>query len=110
MRHFLGFISFIILLASCTNTTSPVANDSPQTGSIPVPAGKLVFAQKCAVCHGSDGTAGIADATNLQASKADSFSIIQIISNGKNAMPSFKNQLTEEEIHKLANYLYILRK
>jgi mono/diheme cytochrome c family protein len=113
MKHFLGFILLIIHLAGCINNTSPTANEaahnanSPQTGSI---SGKLVFEQKCAACHGSDGTAGIANAANLQASKSDRPSVIQTVSDGKNAMPSFKSQLTEEEILKLANYLYTLRK
>jgi len=113
MKHFPGFILVIILIAGCTNNTSSATDESAnqfQAGSIAAPAVNLVYEQKCAACHGFDGTAGIAGATNLQQSKSDSLSVIQTISNGKNAMPSFKSQLTEEEIHKLVNYLYSLRK
>ena len=113
MKHFLGFISLIILIAGCTNNTSTTTNEpagQTQPGSIAAPAVKIIYEQKCAACHGSDGTAEIANATNLQTSKSDSLSVIQTISNGKNAMPSFKSQLPEKEIQKLVNYLYSLRK
>lgn len=107
MKHFPGFVSLIILIAGCTDNTSTATNESagqPQTASIATPVVKLVYEQKCATCHGSDGTAGIAGATNLQQSRSDSLSVIRIISNGKNAMPSFKSLLSEEEIHKLVSY------
>lgn len=113
MKHFLGFISLIILIAGCIDNTSTTTNEpagQTQPDSIAPPAVNLVYEQKCAACHGSDGTAGIANATNLQTSKSDSLSVIQTISNGKNAMPSFKNQLAKEEIQKLVVYLYTLRK
>ena len=113
MKHFPGFISLIILITGCTNNSSTETNESAgrsEVNAIAVPAVKLIYKQKCAACHGSDGTAGIAGATNLRQSKSDSLSVIQIISNGKNAMPSFKSQLIKEEIHKLVNYLYSLRK
>lgn len=71
---------------------------------------QLLFEQKCAACHGSDGTAGIANAANLQASKLDSASIIKIIIAGKGVMPSFSAQLTKRELEALANYMLTLRK
>ncbi|HKO79518.1 MAG TPA: cytochrome c [Chitinophagaceae bacterium] len=115
MKHSPGFILFLVLIAGCTNNNNSTTATNESAGpskanSIVAPAAKLVYEQKCGTCHGSDGTAGIANATNLQTSKADSLSVIQTISNGKNAMPSFKNQLAKEEIQKLLTYLYNLRK
>jgi cytochrome c553 len=71
---------------------------------------KLVYESKCAACHGSDGQAGIANAANLQTSQSDSLYVISTILNGKGAMPSFKNGLSETEIQKLVSYVYGLRK
>jgi len=69
-----------------------------------------IYQQKCIACHGSDGTAGIANAANLQKSVLDSVSVIKVISEGKNGMPSFSSQLTREEIRKLSRYVRSLRK
>ncbi|MBS1689678.1 MAG: cytochrome c [Bacteroidetes bacterium] len=73
-------------------------------------AGKRTFEEKCVACHGSDGTAGIANAANLQTSKLDISSMINTISNGRGGMPAFKSQLTEDEIENLASYAQTLRK
>jgi mono/diheme cytochrome c family protein len=110
-----SIIVLLAIFAACSNNNSL----SDATGPPPIKTGKVVagedkgknlFEAKCAACHGSDGTAGIANAANLQISRSDSTATIQTLLNGKGAMPSFKSQLTEEEIHKLTNYLFSLRK
>jgi len=101
----------VLLIARCsspvktpsqTETGKPIAN--------PVNSGKLLFEEKCAVCHGPDGTAGISNAANLQKSQLDTNSILQVITQGKNAMPAFAEQLSPEEIKQIANYAITLRK
>ena len=72
--------------------------------------GKAMFEQKCAACHGSDGTAGIANAANLRITKLDSIAVVSTISKGKNNMPAFGSQLTPEEIENIARYVMTLRK
>jgi len=72
--------------------------------------GKTMFEQKCAACHGSDGTAGIANAANLRITKLDSIAVVNTISKGKNNMPAFGSQLTPEEIKSIAGYVMTLRK
>ena len=111
----LPIIVLLAIFAACSNNNSlSVATGPPsiKTGKAVAGAdkGKNLFEAKCAACHGSDGTAGIANAANLQISRSDSTATIQTLLNGKGAMPSFKSQLTEEEIHKLTNYLFSLRK
>jgi len=69
-----------------------------------------LFEQKCAPCHGSEGTAGIGNAANLHTSKLDSIAIINTISKGRNGMPAFGSQLTMAEIKDVAGDVISLRK
>lgn len=109
----LVFFCICALLCACNGSgTSSDRQFVAKKAQDGVPPGdiKPVFEQKCAVCHGQDGTAGIANAANLQVSRIDSISIIKVVSDGKGAMPSFSRQLTKKEIADLANYILSLRK
>ena len=109
---------FIISIAlyACNNHTSSSNNTTQETpvANVETPKveikGQVVFEQKCASCHGNDGTAGIGNATNLQASKLNSVSIAKTITEGKGGMPPFGSQLTKEEIADISNYVLTLRK
>lgn len=68
-------------------------------------AGKALFDNNCAVCHGNDGTAGIAGAANLQLSRGTTATFVKTISEGRNGMPGFKTRLNEKEIKAVANYV-----
>lgn len=70
---------------------------------------KPLYQEKCALCHGNDGTAGISDAANLQKSTMDTISVIRMITHGKNAMPAFSDQLGTGEIEQIADYVFTLR-
>jgi mono/diheme cytochrome c family protein len=71
-------------------------------------AGKPVFASAgCATCHtlsaaGSSGTIG----PNLDDKKPDYDLIVERVTNGKSPMPSFKGQLSDEQIHDVAAFVY----
>ena len=108
----LAFACACALLGACQGTGQgdkqaavKKVKDSASPGGI-----KSVFEAKCAGCHGNDGTAGIANAANLQTSNIDRAAITGIVSNGRNGMPSFSAQLTKNEIDALANYVITLRK
>jgi mono/diheme cytochrome c family protein len=67
---------------------------------------KALFTQACGSCHTladaeTSGTTG----PDLDAAKPDLEGAIQQIANGGNGMPAFKDQLTEEQIRSLAQYL-----
>jgi mono/diheme cytochrome c family protein len=70
-------------------------------------AGKEVFASAgCGGCHtladaGSSGQVG----PNLDNAKPDLALVVERVTNGKGAMPSFKNQLSEEQIRNVAAYV-----
>ncbi|MEL6814444.1 MAG: c-type cytochrome [Cyanobacteria bacterium J06598_3] len=72
--------------------------------------GAQVFSANCAACHIGGGNAVNAAKTLKQAdleqyemNSADK--IITQVTNGKNAMPSFKGRLTDDEIAEVAQYV-----
>lgn len=69
-------------------------------------AGLELYTNSCIACHGNQGANGH-NGPNLQNSKiAESKeAVIDRITNGKNAMPSFKDTLTPEEIQAVADYI-----
>jgi mono/diheme cytochrome c family protein len=52
----------------------------------------------------------MAGAANLRTSHLDSIAAIQQVAEGKNAMPAFKGQLSDEEIGQVVHYVVGLRK
>ncbi len=103
----------LLLFSACAepgsnqNKTASPPSDSVKTVP-PAANGKNLFTEKCASCHGNDGTAGILGAANLQQTTMDAAALQQIITNGKGNMPSFKTTFSEKEIKKLAEYIQTL--
>lgn len=71
-------------------------------------AGKLIYNEKCAVCHGSDGKLGSSGAKDLTATSLNAEEQKAMIANGKNAMPGFKEALTDEQIEAVVEYVQSL--
>ncbi|MBA2384007.1 MAG: c-type cytochrome [Actinobacteria bacterium] len=84
-------------------TTQPVPEE-PQGDAT---AGEKVFAAAgCGGCHvleaaESSGSVG----PNLDESKPDAGLVVERVTNGMGAMPSFKGQLDEQQIHDVAAYV-----
>ncbi|MCS6934039.1 MAG: cytochrome c [Chitinophagales bacterium] len=74
-----------------------------------IETGKLVYIEKCAACHGTDGKQGLGGAKDLSASILTEEQTREIILQGKNTMPGFKNVLTEQQVQGLLEYLRTLR-
>jgi mono/diheme cytochrome c family protein len=98
-----------------TQTTTTQATTTTQTttttggggGSALVAQGKQVFATAgCTSCHtlkdaGSTGTVG----PNLDEAKPSKSLVVDRVTNGKSVMPSFKSQLTPQQIAAVAEYV-----
>ena len=74
--------------------------------------GKKVWAQKCAMCHGTDGKGNATMAEKLKAkipslgdsaAKLDS-ELLKAISDGKRPMPAFGKSLKPEELEAVMNH------
>jgi cytochrome c553 len=70
-------------------------------------AGKAVFASAgCGSCHtlsdaGASGTVG----PNLDDAKPSADHVVEMVTNGSGVMPSFKDQLSEQQINDVAAYV-----
>jgi alcohol dehydrogenase (cytochrome c) len=69
-------------------------------------AGKTVFSDNCAGCHGALGTGGNGgpDLTAIPSAK-DKATVVKQVTNGGGGMPAFKGQLTEQQIQDVATYV-----
>lgn len=76
----------------------------------PEKTGKEIFDNRCAKCHGKDGTKGLWGAINLRGSQIGDNERIATISNGRRFMPSWKGRLTEKEIKSVSEYVKTLKK
>ena len=65
--------------------------------------GKRVFLANCSVCHGEDGKSGHGAAPSLAAVK-DFEMVMTTVSNGRNAMPSFRT-FTAEQVRDVSAYV-----
>ena len=75
-------------------------------------AGAATFRTKCAMCHGEDGggsevgkTMNVPDLRSPEVQKLQDPELVQIISNGKGGMPSFKSSLSADQIHALVTHI-----
>jgi mono/diheme cytochrome c family protein len=116
MKNIPGFFCLIAATIFCFTACSTGENKNASPENPPaateekVPdAGQVLFEQKCIACHGADGTAGIGGAANLQVSRLDSISLLQTITNGRNGMPAFKDQLDSAELKQVIKYVKGLR-
>jgi uncharacterized membrane protein SirB2 len=71
--------------------------------------GKTIYEAKCMNCHGGDGKMGLSGAKDLTASTLSRDEKKAIITNGKNAMMPFKDQLTTEQIDAVTSYVESLK-
>ena len=88
---FVGFALFVVSIVRADNAASTAT-----------------FRTKCAMCHGQDGGgSGVGKSMNVPdlrlplVQKMPDAELAQVISNGKGGMPSFKNSLSEGQIHSL---------
>src|SRR5712671_7334893 len=96
---FVGLTLFVVSIVQ--------ANPAPDSA-----ASSATFRTKCAMCHGQDGSGSEVgksmNVPNLRSpavQKLPDAELAQVISNGKGGMPSFKDSLSEEQIHSLVSYV-----
>lgn len=96
-------ISAIFAFASCGGNSAKNDSKTPLTG-------EQVYMQNCITCHGVDGKAQMAGATDLSTSTLTADQAIGVITNGRNGMRSFSNELNKEEIDAVVKHIQTLRK
>lgn len=68
-------------------------------------AGKEIYTKLCISCHGEDGRKGLYKAPDLTASALSAAEKQQRILHGKGMMRGYEDQLTEEQVQAVLDYL-----
>src|SRR6266446_374143 len=108
-RHVIcGSAILLLLFAGLTLFVVSIVEANPGPDSA---ASTATFRTKCAMCHGQDGggsevgkSMNVPDLRSPAVQKLSDTQLAQIISDGKGGMPSFKNSLSEDQIHSLVSY------
>ncbi|HLP22187.1 MAG TPA: c-type cytochrome [Chitinophagales bacterium] len=86
--------------------TGPKVDTSAITN--PIEAGKLIYTNSCATCHGTDGKKNANGAKDLSITVLTAAEQKELIRNGKNAMPGYKD-LTDEQLDGVVQYVATLK-
>jgi cytochrome c6 len=96
------------LLIVIMPAVSPAASEDSAVG-----AG--VYKSKCQTCHGPDGggtavgkSLKVADLRSAEVQSKSDAELTQVISDGKENMPGFKGNITDDEIHTVLAYVRTL--
>jgi mono/diheme cytochrome c family protein len=109
-RHIMFASIFLVMfLVGLTLFVSSMARANPSPDSA---ASSTTFRTKCAMCHGQDGggsevgkSMNVPDLRSSVVQKLPDAQLAQVISDGKGGMPSFKNSLSEDQIHSLVTHI-----
>jgi mono/diheme cytochrome c family protein len=101
-----AWVPVAILVICITMAASPAAGQGNT-------AGADAYKAKCATCHGQDGSGNTPVGKSLQVadlrsaavqSKSDA-ELTQSVTEGKNNMPGFKGNITDDEIHAVVTFV-----
>lgn len=115
MKKLIVAIAILTLIWACSNSegSNKGSKASSETAAANAPKeidGEKIYRQNCVICHGLYGDMGASGAFNLTTSELTVEERIQVITNGRNAMTSFKALLNEEKIKAVAEYTLELKK
>jgi mono/diheme cytochrome c family protein len=114
----LAVLSIVLLLAAYGLAEMSKAKQKKEaakqidttTISEPIEVGKLIYGEKCAVCHGSDGKLGLSGAKDLSVTQLSVEEQKVIIRNGKSSMIPFNTEaISDEQLDGLTQYLATLK-
>ncbi|GIU82212.1 MAG: cytochrome c [Acidobacteria bacterium] len=108
---FIFFIGFSIFVSSCFEGTGKARRSS----GIKIAESKTyeasLYRQNCAVCHGAEAYGKEINGQQVpslrfgNAENKTEQELYEQIANGKHPMPSFKDQLTDEDIRRLVRFI-----
>lgn len=122
----LTFVAIALVAIACTetatptNTSTPTAAASPAapvptTPADPLAAARANYAKNCEACHGPEGVGGLVKVEDKQIKVASLKSasairhtdeqLAKMITNGEEAMPAFKDKLSQAEIQDLVTFI-----
>ena len=81
------------------------AGEGGEQGTGDPAAGKTVFADNCAGCHGVSGTGGNGPDLTAIPSAKDEAAVLKQVQNGGGGMPAFEGTLTQKQIQDVTAYV-----
>ncbi len=104
------FVAFAIFLcASSIFSCGGSAADSKSEKSAEQVSGVEIYSENCVICHGIDGKAQMAGATDLSKSILTHEIAVGVVTNGRNTMRAFSSELSKEEIEAVVKHVETLR-
>lgn len=105
---FLFFLFFCFY--SCSSNSSEKKSKENENG-VSKNVGKEIYSNYCISCHGVDGKLGVSGAKDLSKSTLTDTMRLEIITNGKNAMPAMKELIhSKKDILAVSEYIKSLKK
>ncbi len=104
MKKLISFVLLALVLVSVTFAHPALAEDDA------IIAGKKIFSANCAACH-AGGNNAIVPTKNLKKESLEKYNmnsleaIVNQVTKGKGAMPSFKGRLNSTQIEQVASYV-----
>ena len=118
-------IAIALVAAACTETATPTNTSTPARAASPAPtaatpadplaAARANYAKNCEACHGPEGVGGLVKVEDKQikvaslksdhAIKHTDEQLAKVITAGEEAMPAFKDKLTQAEIADLVKFV-----
>ena len=95
------------LLGACAGDSTPDATPEPTFADPELTLGARVYAERCAVCHGSQGDGGVGPAVRSDAVVVNLPDVAEhraVVANGRNTMPAWGHLLSEQEIDAVVRY------
>lgn len=99
-------VVFVVLLFTNDPTPPPAAHPDVVAAAGGVD-GAAIFGQRCAGCHGGDGSGGIGPrlaAGRVVADFPDPQDQIALVTTGRGGMPAFGERLSDDEIAAVVDY------
>jgi mono/diheme cytochrome c family protein len=93
---------------STTTTTAPTTTTtapSTTTTTAPGPDGEAIYQTNCAACHGAEGQGGVGPSLQGIGEMHTVAELVQVITDGRGAMPAWEGRLTPAEINAVATYV-----
>ena len=100
MKTVFTLLLLSIIVYSCSNNTN---NGKALSG-------EELYTNRCSVCHGPKGDAGVSGARDLSKSTLDDNMARVVILHGKGTMPPFKSVLSSEEVELIIKHIQTLKK
>jgi mono/diheme cytochrome c family protein len=90
-------------LAACGGGSSSGGTATPSGGAMETVKGAEMYAEFCAGCHGADGSGGAGGPAVT--GQTDVAQVESVVRDGDGSMPGFADEMSEDQITAVAQYL-----